>query len=86
MFVVVVYDVQSKTNPKILKLLRQYLFHVQNSVFEGSISEGILETLKEQLSYYSCDQNQFVLYDMLSEKAFHKVVLGAKMESTPFLS
>jgi CRISPR-associated protein Cas2 len=38
MYVVVVYDTLAERNPKILRTCRQYLHHVQRSVFEGPLS------------------------------------------------
>lgn len=38
MYVVVVYDTATERNPKILRTCRQYLHHVQRSVFEGNLS------------------------------------------------
>ena len=46
MYVIVVYDVDQKRCGKMLKLCREYLHHIQNSVFEGEITEGKLEELK----------------------------------------
>jgi CRISPR-associated protein Cas2 len=42
MYVVVVYDTAAERNPHILRTCRQYLHHVQRSVFEGQLSEGQL--------------------------------------------
>lgn len=38
MYVIVVYDTAVKRNPQILRTCRQYLHHVQRSVFEGELS------------------------------------------------
>lgn len=46
MYVIVVYDVGEKRVGKMLKLCRQYLCWVQNSVFEGELSEVKLRELK----------------------------------------
>ncbi|MBU0463856.1 MAG: CRISPR-associated endonuclease Cas2, partial [Proteobacteria bacterium] len=46
MYIVLVYDVDQKRCGKMLKLCRRYLAHIQNSVFEGEITEGKLEALK----------------------------------------
>ena len=46
MYVIVVYDVGEKRVGKILKLCRQYLCWIQNSVFEGELSEAKLRELK----------------------------------------
>ena len=46
MYVIVVYDVGEKRVGKMLKLCRQYLCWIQNSVFEGELSEAKLRELK----------------------------------------
>lgn len=50
MFVILYYDVNEKRVSKMLKLCRKYLLWVQNSVFEGEISEANLEKLKFEIS------------------------------------
>lgn len=42
MYVIVVYDTAANRNPKILRTCRQYLHHVQRSVFEGNLSDAQL--------------------------------------------
>ncbi|WP_055591558.1 CRISPR-associated endonuclease Cas2 [Streptomyces hirsutus] len=42
MYVVVVYDTLAKRNSHILRTCRQYLHHVQRSVFEGQLSDAQL--------------------------------------------
>ncbi|MFF3932825.1 CRISPR-associated endonuclease Cas2 [Streptomyces hirsutus] len=42
MYVVVVYDTLAKRNSRILRTCRQYLHHVQRSVFEGQLSDAQL--------------------------------------------
>lgn len=46
MYVIVVYDTAVERNPKILRICRQYLHHVQRSVFEGELSAGQLRRLR----------------------------------------
>ena len=45
MYVILVYDVGEKRVGKMLKLCRRYLNWIQNSVFEGEISEVKLKEL-----------------------------------------
>lgn len=45
MYVILVYDVGEKRVSKMLKLCRQYLNWIQNSVFEGEITEVKLKEL-----------------------------------------
>ena len=50
MYVIVVYDVGEKRVGKMLKLCRQYLCWIQNSVFEGELSEAKLWELKLKIT------------------------------------
>lgn len=45
MYVILVYDVNQKRVGKMLKLCRRYLNWIQNSVFEGDITEVKLKEL-----------------------------------------
>jgi len=49
MYVILVYDIEEKRVGKVCKHLRRYLPHVQNSVFEGEITEAKFEELKSGL-------------------------------------
>jgi CRISPR-associated protein Cas2 len=49
MYVILVYDVNKKRVNKVLKQCRKYLVRVQNSVFEGTITESNIEKLKREL-------------------------------------
>ncbi|MEN2993717.1 MAG: CRISPR-associated endonuclease Cas2, partial [Thermodesulfovibrio sp.] len=46
MRVILVYDINEKRVSKVLKTCRKYLHWVQNSVFEGELTEAKLEKLK----------------------------------------
>lgn len=48
MYIILVYDIGQKRVGKMLKLCRQYLNWIQNSVFEGEISEVKLKELQQK--------------------------------------
>ena len=50
MNIILVYDVGSKRVGKILKVCRKYLTRVQNSVFEGYLTEAKLFNLKNEIA------------------------------------
>ena len=52
MFVVLSYDINQKRVNKVLKVCRKYLVHVQKSVFEGTITEAKLNSLKKEQKTY----------------------------------
>lgn len=49
MYIILVYDVNTKRVNKVLKICRKYLTRVQNSVFEGYISSNNFQRLKKEL-------------------------------------
>ena len=57
MYLVLVYDIKlDEAGPKILrrvfKTCKKYLTHIQNSVFEGELSEAQLLKLKAEIKMY----------------------------------
>jgi CRISPR-associated protein Cas2 len=52
MYIILVYDVGEERVQKVCRYLRRYLPRVQNSVFEGELSESKLATMKAGL--YKC--------------------------------
>lgn len=49
MYILIVYDVDVKRVSKVHKFLKRYLHWVQNSVFEGELTEAQIESLKSGL-------------------------------------
>lgn len=77
MYIILVYDVNVKRVARALKVCRQYLTWVQNSVFEGEISEGKLQELKLRLRKVIKDEEDSILiYRLRDEKLFKKDILG----------
>ena len=49
MYVILVYDIKKKRVQKVMKISRKYLNHLQNSVFEGNITDAKLTRLKNEI-------------------------------------
>jgi len=79
MYVIVVYDVEQRRCGKMLKLCRGYLHHIQNSVFEGEITEGKLEELKIKAKKIikEDDQDSLIIFKSRNEKWLDKEIVGA---------
>lgn len=79
MYVIVVYDVDQKRCGKMLKLCRGYLHHIQNSVFEGEITEARLEELKIKAKKIMSeeDEDSLIIFKSRNEKWLDKEVVGA---------
>ncbi len=79
MYVVVVYDVDKKRCGKMLKLCRGYLHHIQNSVFEGEITDAKLEELKIKAKKIMNeeDKDSLIVFKSRNEKWLEKEIVGA---------
>lgn len=78
MYVICVYDVNEKRCPKVMKVLRKYLFHIQNSVFEGELTPAKYKILQKELDQITADEDQIIFYYSYSNKSINKIVNGKK--------
>lgn len=77
MYVILVYDVGQKRVGKMLKLCRKYLNWIQNSVFEGEITEVKLEELKFAARTIMDDEtDSIIVFRTRQEKWLDKEVIG----------
>lgn len=77
MYVILVYDIGEKRVGKILKLCRKYLNWIQNSVFEGEITEVKLEELKIKASAIMKDEiDSLIVFKSRQEKWLEKEIIG----------
>jgi len=76
-FVVLVYDFGEKRVGKALKRCRKYLNWVQNSVFEGEISEVNLKKLKDELKRLMVpDEDSIIIYTWRTERYTKREIIG----------
>ena len=77
MYVLLVYDIREKRVGKMLKLCRCYLNWIQNSVFEGEISEVKLkELLLKSESFLNLEEDSIIIFKSRSQQWLEKQVLG----------
>jgi CRISPR-associated protein Cas2 len=68
---------------KMLKLCRRYLNWIQNSVFEGEMTEVQLkELLYEAGSIMKDDEDSLILFKNRDQKWLEKQVIGVERQST----
>ena len=78
MFAILVYDVGKKRVSKVMKTCRRYLLHVQNSVFEGTITEARLNKLKAELEKkIEKETDSICIYEFDSVKYARKEQIGS---------
>ncbi len=77
MYVIAIYDVESKRCVKMLKLCRQYLHWIQNSVFEGDISEVALkELILKSKKIIDERHDSFIIFKNRSKNWLQKEIIG----------
>lgn len=87
MYVILVYDIGEKRVGKMLKLCRQYLNWIQNSVFEGELTPPKLRELKMKAStIMDEDTDSLIIFTSRNEDWLEKEVIGKeKNEISNFL-
>lgn len=77
MYVILVYDIGEKRVGKMLKLCRQYLNWIQNSVFEGEITEVKLkELLQTAKSKMKIEEDSMIIFKSRDAKWLEKEIVG----------
>lgn len=83
MYVILIYDVAQKRVGKMLKLCRKYLCWIQNSVFEGELSEAKLRELKSQIgSIIDTETDSVIVFTNRMSYNMDKEILGKERMST----
>ncbi|SFE65352.1 CRISPR-associated endonuclease Cas2 [Thermophagus xiamenensis] len=79
MYIILVYDIGEKRVGKMLKLCRKYLNWIQNSVFEGEISEVKLTELKlKAMKIMDPDSDSLIIFKTRQEKWLDKEIIGVE--------
>lgn len=77
MYVILVYDVGEKRVGKMLRLCRKYLHWIQNSVFEGEITDVKLkELLLLARKIMKLNEDSVLVFKSRDEKWLEKEVVG----------
>jgi len=82
MYVILVYDIGEKRVVKMLKLCRRYLNWIQNSVFEGEITEARLRSLKSEANGIMEKSDSLILFKSRDQRWLDKEVIGEERAST----
>jgi CRISPR-associated protein Cas2 len=83
MYVLLVYDVEVARLSKVHKFLKRHLHWVQNSVFEGELTEAQVETVKAGLHrLLSDDADSVLIYTARDQKWLTRESLGRERSQT----
>ncbi len=91
MYIILMYDIAEEGNgPKrwrrVFKLCKQYLIHIQNSVFEGEISKADLFKLEKQIqNEINQSLDSVLIFKSRNERWLDKDILGKEQEDSFFI-
>jgi CRISPR-associated protein Cas2 len=82
MYVILVYDINQKRVGKMLKLCRKYLNWIQNSVFEGEITDVKLKELLTKAKWLmKKEEDSIIIFKSREEKWLDKEIVGLEKSS-----
>ncbi len=82
MFIILVYDIKVERTSKVLRCCRQYLNHVQNSVFEGKITKSNFQELKSKIKkIINKEEDSVIIYQLYLDKYSKKEIMGIEKRS-----
>lgn len=88
MYVILVYDIKTdydgqRVLNRTFKICKKYLSHIQNSVFEGELSESQIIKLKYELdAIIRKDIDSIILFKSRNEKWLTKDMWGKQEDKT----
>lgn len=83
MYIILVYDVGEKRVGKMLRLCRQYLNWIQNSVLEGELSETKLHELKSKIDHIiKQEEDSVIIFTNKMDYNMHREIMGKERMST----
>lgn len=78
-YFIAVYDINVKRGSKMLKLFRRYLTWVQNSVFEGEMTQAQFQELQAQArALMKNEEDSIIFYRLRDERYAERTSLGTE--------
>ncbi|WP_333655039.1 CRISPR-associated endonuclease Cas2 [Dissulfurispira sp.] len=82
-YLIITYDIGEDRVSKVRRILKKYFMWVQNSVFEGDITEGKLAKCKSELQKaINEDEDSIYFYSLENRLNYRKTVMGVEKELT----
>lgn len=83
MFVILVYDVNEKRVQKVYNVCKKYLTWVQNSVFEGEITQAMYRIMMDELqSKINKKEDSILVYKFRTKKYYERETFGVTKPSS----
>ena len=81
MYLIVNYDVKQEKCQPLMKLLKQYLFHIQNSLFEGELTNQTQKELLDKINkLITKEDGAVIIYLLPSVKPLKTINIGNNEE------
>lgn len=90
MYIILVYDIVmdeegKKILPKVFKICKKYLSHIQNSVFEGELKKSQIKSLEIELkNIIRKDKDSLIVFSSETSKWMKKEYWGKKRTKPHF--
>ena len=86
MYLVLVYDIDESRVNKVNKFLKRYLHWIQNSVFEGELTQSQYSIMIDELNEI-IDENvdSVVIYKCNSQKQIKRICFGVEKNTTDMI-
>jgi CRISPR-associated protein Cas2 len=82
MYIIIVYDIKKERVNKVKSFLRQHIYWIQNSVFEGEVTKSQYETIKTGLKkIINQDEDSIIIYNTKMKQMINKEIIG--IEKSP---
>lgn len=78
MYIILVYDVDESRVAKVNKYLKKYLLWRQNSVFEGELSDVLIERMIKGLKKIIIDSDSVVIYKFKVKSYIEDIIIGSE--------
>ncbi len=76
MYLIVVYDVNEERVGKVNRYLKRYLLWRQNSVFEGEISETLINTMINGIKKIIEGEDSLIIYKFKVKSYIDNIIIG----------
>lgn len=87
MYLILVYDVAVKRVARVMKFCRRFLHHVQNSVFEGELSDAKIKKLENGLmKLLNHEEDSVIIFKLWADYSIvEKKILGKEKNKIEFV-
>ena len=77
MYIIIVYDIKVERVNKVKSFLRQHLFWIQNSVFEGEVTKSQYQEITTKLKeIIEEDEDSIIIFSTRAEELINRQVIG----------